>query len=213
MSTLTGTHGSPKTGGRFSARVLTVTGMFSAIAIVLMLFEIPLWFAPNFYKIDFSEVPVLIGAFTFGPIVGVTIELIKILVNLLINGTTTAGIGELANFLIGSALVIPSAIIYQKKKNLKGATIGLIVGTVMLIIVGSLLNAYVLLPAYSKAFHMPIDALVGMGTAVNPSINSLSTFILLAVAPFNLIKGVIVSIITILLYKKIGIIINQDSNI
>jgi len=188
----------------FGVKEIAKIGMLSAIAVILMLFEIPLWFAPGFYKIDLSEVPVLIGTFAMGPLAGVFIEIIKILLNFLINGTVTAGIGELANLLIGCAIIIPSGLVYKKIRTRKGALIGMAAGTVAMTVVGCLLNAYVLLPIYAKAFQMPIEALVGMGTAVNPAITSLSTFVLLAVAPFNLLKGIIVSAVTLLLYKKIS---------
>ena len=210
MLSVTKNQSKKKTGSTFSIRSLTVIGVLSAIAIVLMLFDIPLGFLPSFYKIDFSEVPVLIGSFALGPVAGVMIEFIKILLNLLINGTDTAGIGELANFFIGCSIVVPASIIYSRKKTKKGAVLGLVIGTLLLTIVGSLLNAYILLPAYGAAFHMPIDRLIAMGTAINPSINSMSTFILLAVVPFNLLKGVLVSIITILLYKKLSPIIKGN---
>lgn len=190
-----------------SSRGVTTIAMLSAISVILMLFEIPLWFAPSFYKIDLSEVPVLIGAFALGPVAGVVIELIKNLLNLLLNGTITAFVGEFANFLIGCALVVPAAMLYQSKKSRNSAAIGLVAGTIFMAAVGSVLNAYLLLPVYAKAFQMPMDALVAMGTAVNPSIKSLSSFILLAVTPFNLLKGILVSLITLLLYKRVSRVI------
>lgn len=179
-------------------------GMLAAIATVLMLFEIPLPFAPSFYEIDFSEVPVLIGCFVMGPVAGAVIELVKILINLLINGTATAGVGEFANLCIGCAFVVPAGIIYRKMRSRKGALIGMVTGTLLMTFVGCFLNAYLLLPTYAKAFEMPIDALVGMGTAVNPMVNSLLTFVVFAVAPFNLLKGFLVSAIVFLIYKKIS---------
>lgn len=187
-------------------------GMLGAIAVVLMLFEIPLPFAPSFYEIDFSEVPVLIGAFTMGPVAGALIELVKILINFIITGTDTAGVGELANFLIGCGLCIPAALIYRKFHSRKGAIAGMLTGTVVMTFLGCFLNAYVLLPAYAKAFQMPIDALVGMGTAVNGNINSLLTFVMFAVAPFNLLKGVLVSLVVFLIYKKISPILRIGRN-
>ncbi|MDF2544740.1 MAG: putative rane protein [Herbinix sp.] len=207
MTTMSRTQSKGNENSILKVRALTVIGMLSAISMVLMMFKIPLGFAPNFYTIDLSEVPVLIGAFTLGPLAGVIIELIKNLLNLAINGTMTAGIGEIANFLIGCALVIPSALIYKRRQTKKSAIVGLVVGTIALIVIGCVLNAYVLLPVYGKAFNMPMEALVGMGTALNPAIDSLTSFVLLAVAPFNLIKGVLVSIITILLYKRLSPII------
>lgn len=193
----------------FSVRALVQIGMLAAIAIVLMLFDIPLPFAPSFYKIDFSEVPVLIGCFAMGPAAGAAIEFVKILLNFAVNGTTTAGIGELSNFVLGCALVLPAGIIYKKNHNRRGAMIGMAAGTVLLVILGCLINAFVLLPAYGKAFGMPVEALVGMGTAVNPHITGLSTFVLLAVAPFNLLKGVLDSLIVLLIYKKISPILKM----
>ena len=185
-------------------RMMAQMGMLSDIAVVLMLFEIPLPFAPSFYEIDFSEVPVLIGCFTMGPLAGAIIELLKILLNFAINGTATAGVGEVANFLIGCAFVIPAAVIYKKKRTRTGAIIGMVTGTLFMTFIGCFLNAFVLLPTYAKAFGMPIDALVGMGTAVNSHITSLTTFVIFAVAPFNLLKGFLVSLIVFLIYKKIS---------
>lgn len=193
-----------RTQARISVRTTVKIGMLAAISVVLMLFEIPLPFAPSFYEIDFSEVPVLIGAFAMGPVAGAAIELVKILLNLVITGTDTAGVGELANFIIGCSLCLPAAIVYKRKKRRKGAMIGMAAGTALMVVIGCLINAYVMLPAYSAAFGLPIDALVQMGTAVNPSITSLSTFVIFAVAPFNLLKAVLVSLIVLLIYKKIS---------
>lgn len=192
-----------------TTKTMVQIGLLSAAAIVLMLFEIPLWFAPPFYKIDFSEVPVIVGALALGPIAGVLIELIKIMLNFLIDGTLTAGVGELANFLIGSALVVPPAMIYKKNKTRKSAMIGLAVGTIFMTALGCVLNAYLLLPAYATAFQWDIEKLIAMGTAVNPNINSLWTFIFFAVAPFNLLKGLLVSVITLVIYKRISIILKN----
>ena len=197
---------------RMSVKMVTKIGMLGALSTILMLFEIPLPFAPSFYELDFSEVPVLIGAFAMGPAAGALTELVKILLNFIINGTDTAGVGELANFLIGCSLCIPASVIYRKLHTRTGAIIGMLTGTVLMAAVGCVLNAYVLLPAYSVAFQMPLDALVAMGTAVNSSVDSLLTFVLFAVAPFNLLKGVLVSAIVFLIYKKISPILKMGAN-
>lgn len=194
----------PKSQPRLSVRTIAQISMLSAIAIVLMLFQMPLPFTPSFYQIDFSEVPVLVGAFVMGPLAGVVIELVKILLNFVVNGTSTAGVGEAANFLVGCALCIPAGIIYKRNKTRKGALIGLAAGTITMTVVGCVLNAFVLLPVYAKAFQMPIATLIEMGTAVNKGISGMSTFILYAVAPFNLLKGALVSFIVLLIYKKIS---------
>ena len=121
----------------------------------------------------------------------------------MINGTVTAGVGEIANFLIGCSMIVPAGIIYKKMHTRKGAIIGMLFGTVFMAVIGCFINAFVLLPTYAKAFGMPIDALVGMGSAINPKITDLTTFVIFATAPFNLLKGVLVSVIVFLIYKKI----------
>lgn len=191
-------------------KTMVQIGMLGAVSVVLMMFEIPLWFAPSFYKLDFSEVPVLIGTFAMGPLAGAAIEFIKILLHLLFKGTTTAGVGDFANFLIGCALVVPAGILYQRKKTRKNAVLGLILGTAIMVVIGSALNALVLLPTYAKAFGMPMDALVGMGSAINPAITNVTTFAMFAVAPFNLLKGVTVSVITMILYKYVSPLLKSN---
>lgn len=184
-------------------RKMVSISMLGAVAVILMLFEFPLPFLPPFYKIDASELPVLIGAFAMGPLAGVAIELIKILLNLLFDGTTTVFVGEFANFLIGCSYVVPAALVYYRHKSKKRAVLGLVLGTLLCTVVGCLLNAFLLLPAYSKAFHMEMDALIAMGTAANQAVDSLFTFVLFATAPLNLLKCSIVSVITMLIYKPV----------
>ncbi len=200
----TQTNAAMKNESRVGVRTMVKIGMLSAVAVVLMAFEIPLPFAPAFYKIDFSEVPVLVGCFAMGPLAGAAIELVKILLHVVIQGTQTAGVGDVANFLIGCALCVPAGIIYKRSHTRKGALAGMAAGTIFMTAVGCILNAYVLLPVYATAFGMPMDALVEMGTAVNGSITSVFTFVLFAVAPFNILKGVLVSAIVFIIYKKIS---------
>lgn len=194
---------------RGNAKKITQIGMMGAIAMVLMLFEMPLPFFPSFYEMDLSEVPVLIGAFTMGPVAGILIELVKILLNLLINGTITAGVGEFANFVIGCGLCVPAALVYRKFHTKAGALAGLISGTVIMTILSCFINAYVVLPLYMKAFGWDASVLVGMGNAVNGNITSMLTFVLFAVAPFNLIKGILASTVVMLIYKRISPILKQ----
>ena len=197
--TKTLTNADAKIQPKLGVKALVQIGMLSAIAIILMMFEIPLPFAPTFYKIDLSEVPVLVGCFAMGPMAGVLVELVKILLNFVMTGTSTAGVGEIANFIIGCSFCVPAGLIYRKNRTRKSALIGMAAGTLLMIV-----NGFVLLPTYAKAFGMPIDALVGMGTAVNSHITSLSTFVMFAVAPFNLVKGIVVSLVVFLIYKKIS---------
>ena len=194
----------------FTIRNIAIMAMMSALAAVLMIFEFPLPFiAPPFYKLDLSEVPILIGAFMMGPVAGVIIEMIKILLNLLMDGTTTAFVGEFANFSIGCALIVPASIIYRRHKTRKTAIIGMIVGSIFMAIIGIFINAYVMLPFFSQTV-MPMENIIAMGTAIHPSIDNVLTFCLLTVAPFNVLKGVLVSIITIVIYKKISILLKGN---
>lgn len=193
-----------------NVRTMAQIGMLGAVAMVLMFFEIPLWFAPPFYKIDLSELPVLIGCFAMGPVAGVLIELVKILLYVVVHGTTTAGVGDIANFLIGCSFIVPAGLIYRRMMTKKGALIGMTVGTVVMTVLGCVLNAYVLLPFYATAFGMPMDALVQMGTAVNASIKDVFGFVMLAVVPFNILKGILVSALTLALYKNIRPILRRS---
>ena len=129
---------------------------------------------------------------------------------MVMKGTTTAGVGELANFLIGCAFVMPAAWIYKTQKTKKNAMIGMAVGTVFLAAAGGLLNAFVLLPAYGKAFGMPIETFIQMGSAVHSSVNGLLTFALLIIAPFNIFKYALTSLIVFVIYKKIRVVLKGD---
>ncbi|MBQ9990385.1 MAG: ECF transporter S component [Lachnospiraceae bacterium] len=190
-----------------STRKIAMIGMFSAIAAVLMFFEVPMPFAPSFYKIDLSELPVLIAAYAFGPVAGVLVEFVKIVLNLLTDSTTTAFVGELANFAVGCSFVLPASILYTFKKSKKQALVSCVAGTLTMTVFGSAFNAVYLLPKFAELYGMPLEAIVGMGTAINPAITDVSSLVLMAVVPLNLLKGSIVSLLTILIYKKLSTII------
>ena len=182
-----------------------IMAMLSAIAVILMYFDFPIPFiAPGFYKIDFSEIPVLIGSFMLGPCAGVIIEAVKVILHFCMKGTTTAFVGDFANFILGCMYVVPAAIIYHTKKTRKIAMISLIAGGVILVIAGMLLNAWYLLPKYSELYGIPLDVLIAMGTKVNASITDVFSFVALAVAPFNIIKALIDGIVTVILYKYLS---------
>ncbi len=191
-------------------RKLVVIAMLSSLATILMLFEIPLPFiAPPFYKIDFSEVPVLIGAFALDPLSGVIIEAIKILLNFILNSTTTGGIGEIANFVIGCAYILPASIIYKRKKTKGNAILSMVIATVTMAVLSIFINAYVMIPFYTN--FTPLEQIIEMGKNIIPLITNTFTFCVFCVAPFNLIKGVLVSIITTLIYKPLSRIIHPKS--
>ncbi len=193
-----------------STRKITLIGVFSAIAFILMLLEFPVPFAPAFYELDFSEIPVLVGTFAFGPVAGVMIEFCKILLKLVFKGTSTAFVGDLANFIIGCSFILPASILYVNKKTKKTAVIGSVTGTVCMTVFGTAFNAVYLLPKFAQLYGMPLDAIVGMGTAINPAINSVVTLVIFAVAPLNILKGGSVSVVTMLVYKKLSPILKES---
>jgi len=188
-------------------RRITVTAVLTAMAVVLMYLEISLPLMPPFLKFDFSEIPVLIGSFALGPVFGVVIELLKNLIHLPFSGT--AGIGELSNFLTGCIYVVTAGVIYDRHRTMKGAIVSMLTATLMLALIAIPLNAYVTLPLYGTVLNFSTEAIVGMSAAVNPLIKSKWTLILWGFVPFNLFKGLLVAMITFVVYKPISNIIKR----
>ncbi len=188
---------------------LVKIAILSAVATVIMLleFSVPI-IAPKFYKLDLSEAVILIGGFAMGPFSALIMELVKNILNLMINSTVTGGIGELANFLTGAAFTVTASFIYKYHKTIKGALISCIVGIVSLTALSAVINYFVVIPAYASIMTSGIDEIVKMGAAVNSSVNSLLDFVLICVVPFNLLKGIACSLITFLLYKRVSPILH-----
>ena len=188
-----------------AARRVSIIGICAAIATVLHMLDFPLLFlAPEFYKLDFSELPVMLCGFYLGPSATVICEAVKILLKLLLKGTSTAFVGDFANFAVGCSLVLPATVIYHLRKSKRSAVIGLVVGTVILTIFGSAFNAIYLLPKFSQLYGLELSAIIAMGSKINAGIQDITTFVMLAVAPLNLIKGAAVSVLTMLLYKRMA---------
>ena len=193
-----------------STRKMAMIGMFSAIAAILHIMDFALPFiAPPFYKLDFSELPALIGAYAFGPFAGVMIEFLKILLKLIFKGTSTAFVGDLANFAVGCSFILPASVIYDFNKKKKTAILSCVVGTIVLTDFGTMFNALYLIPAFSALYGLGIEEIIAMGTSINKGITDLTSFVIIAVAPLNLIKGSVVSLITLLVYKKISPILKS----
>jgi riboflavin transporter FmnP len=174
--------------------------LMGVISLIIMFFEISLPIFPSFLKIDLSDIPALITGFALGPVAGVLVELIKNLLHLL--RTSTGGIGELGNFLVGAAYVLPAALYYKQHRNKKGALVGMGLGTLGMGIMGGLANYFILLPFYET--FMPIEIIVDMAAAVNHLVVDLRTLIYYTIIPFNLLKGILVALVTLPLYKKIA---------
>ena len=188
-----------------AARRVSIIGICAAIATVLHILDFPLLFiAPEFYKLDFSELPVMLCGFYLGPSATVACEGVKILLKLLLKGTSTAFVGDFANFAVGCSLVLPATLIYHLDKSKKSAVIGLILGTLILTVFGSIFNAIYLLPKFSELFGLPLDTIIAMGSAIHPAVADLPTFVALCVAPLNLLKGGAISVLTLLLYKRVA---------
>jgi len=188
----------------FTSSKIAKAGIFSALSFILYMFlKFPLPFFPSFLEFNFSDLPALIGGFMLGPIYGGIIVLIKVLIKLPF--TSTTGVGEFADLLIGWAYIIPASIIYKRNKNIKGAVIALIVGSISSIIMSMIANRYILIPFYS--LFLTFETIVGMCKAIFENIttaNFYSYYLFLSVLPFNLLRCVIISLLTFLLYKKIS---------
>lgn len=182
-----------------------VCAMFSAIAVVLMFFfEFALPFLPPYLKVDFGELPALIAAFVLGPWWGVLVCLMKNLICL--TTTATGGVGELANFIIGAVFVFFAGFIYKKNKRKQTAVMGCLIGTVIASIISFFVNYFITYPFYS-AVMMPYEVIIGMYSAICPYANTLIKGLLIFNLPLTFVKDIIISIVTILVYKKISPVI------
>ena len=191
-----------------TTRNLVKISVLGAIGMILMFFDLSVGFAPPFLKLDISDMPGLIGAFAMGPMAGVIIQFLKNILSLLIEGTATGGVGELSNFIVGSVFVYSAGFIYYKKKDYLHAVIGLAIGIVLMTLVASLSNYFIVFPLYSKVM-IPLDKIVEMAASVNTFVVDYKTLILYAVVPFNLLKGLVVSAVTLLLYKRVSPILHK----
>ena len=184
-----------------NTRKLVLTGIFSAIAFLLMLLEFPLAFIiPDFIKFDFSEIPALICGFSAGPLWGGAVCLIKNLIHLTM--TTTGGAGELANFLLGACFVVPAGFIYKFNRTKKGALMGCLAGSALGAIVSFPVNLFLTYPVYSK--FLPIDAILELYRMFVPQIETLNQALLIFNLPFTFVKFLIDAIITFFIYKRIS---------
>ncbi len=190
----------------FKTRNLAMIGMLSAVAFILMFLDFSVPLMPSFIKMDLSELPALIGAFAMGPIEGVLICLIKNVLHLL--RTTTGGVGELSNFILGATFVAVAGIFYKVKKGRKSAIIGSLVGAVAMALISIVSNYYLVYPFYTN--FMPMDAIIGAYQAINPNVNGLLQALVMFNMPFTFIKAMCSVIITFLIYKRISPIIKGN---
>ncbi len=188
---------------QMNVRTITMTGLFGALSAVLMMFSFNVPLMPSFIKMDFSELPALIAAFSMGPISGMMVCLVKNLINLMFS--TTGGVGELSNFILGCAFVVPAGLIYKKSKSKKSAFIGALVGDVFMAVFSVASNYFIVYPVYTM--FMPMDAILGMYQAIYSGADTLLKALLIFNMPFTFIKGLCSVVITFIIYKHISPII------
>lgn len=188
---------------------LTIIAMFSAISAVLMVFEIQLPFSPSFVKFDFSDLPVMLGGFLIGPFAGGIIVFMKILLHFLLNGTTSFFVGDLSNLLLTLSFVLPASFIYQQKKTKKTTIQGLLVSIICTSLLAIIFNLFLIFPLYLKVLNLKMVDLINMIHVVNPLVKDVFTMIVFSLLPFNLFKYSIVSMITMLSYKKLSILFKE----
>ena len=203
------TTGRTKTGMSSRVRFITVTAMLSAISFVLMYFEFPIPIMPVFIKFDFSDLPALIGTFAYGPLCGVIVCLIKNLLHLMDSNSML--VGELSNFILGAAFVIPAGLIYKFKKTKKSALIGGITGAVFMGVFCVFSNYFIVYPVYYQV-AMPEEAILGMYQAILPSMKSILQSLIVFNLPFTVVKGLISVAITMLVYKPLSPILKGRYN-
>lgn len=192
---------------RSNVRYLAKISLLAAIAAIIMFIETPLPFLPAFLKLDFSELPALLAAFSLGPAASVYVGLIKNLLHL--PSTQTGGVGEMANFLIGCAFTVPAGWIYAQNKTRQNAAAALLAGGLAMTLAASLLNYWLLIPLYLLVLGIPHTAIIALGHAANPQIIDLPTFVAYGIIPFNLIKAAMLSGVVLLVYKRVSPLLHK----
>lgn len=192
-----------------TTRKITVAAMLSAVAFVLMFIEVSLpMLIPSFVKLDISDLPALLGTFALGPVYGAAIELVKNLLHIVIKGTSSNGVGELCNVVLGAVFAVTAGLIYRFNKTRKGAILGSLIGAAVMAIVSVPLNYFVVYPAYVVFYNMPLEAIIGMYQAILPSADSLIKCLVIFNLPFTFCKGLIDAILCFLIYKPLSPILH-----
>lgn len=200
-------QGAVKNKKSISTQTLVKIAILSAVAYLLMFISLPIpGLFPDFLKIDISDIPGIFGGMALGPVAGFIIISIKNLLQA-ITASFTGGVGELANTIIGGTYVFILCYSYKRRSDIKGILVGFVLGTIGMTIMGAVMNYFVMMPLYGKL--MGLDAIISMGSVINPKVNDLLSFVLWMIVPFNIIKAVIMSIVTLPLYKKMGKLIKK----
>lgn len=187
---------------------LTKVAVLGVLAFFIMSFEFPLPFFASFLKIDFGDIPALLAGFALGPWAGAGVEVLKNILHAIFKNQT-AFIGEAANLLTGILFVVPASYVYWINKNRNTAVTGMLLGTVAMAIGMSIANYYIFIPLYQKVLNIPMDVIVSLGTKANPRIVDLKTLIVYSILPFNILKGLLLSLVTLLIYKRLSFLLHR----
>ena len=186
-------------------RQMIIAAVFGAVAFVLMYFSFSVPILSPFAEFDASPLPEIIGGFVLGPVGTVAIVVVKLLLKLLMKGTSTMLTGELSNLLLSLAYALPAVLYYRRHRTKTGALVGLVIGTACEVVMGVLTNLYIVFPLYINLYDMSWDAIVSMCSAVNPWIKDVPTMIAFSVVPFNLVSRGVISVVTMMVYKKLSV--------
>ncbi len=196
-----------KKGKQLPVQYLTRIAVLGALSVILFMIEIPVI---AFYKLDLSTLPALLGAFSMGPLPGLAILLIKDLLGML--KSSSMYVGELADFIMGAAFILPASLMYRRNKTRKTALLGMLTGTLCMIVVAILVNWKIVIPFYMTAFNMPMESIVAMAQGAMPFVDTEWKLLLYVTAPFNLLKGIVLSALTYVLYKRLSPLLHVRKN-
>ncbi len=189
---------------RMKVKKIAFIGLMGAVSAVLMLLRFPIPFMPPFLSFDLSGVMEMMGGLMFGPMEALCIIVVKILLQLVMQGSMSLGTGELQNFILSSAYVLPAVLIYHRKKTKKSAIIGMTVSSVIVAVVAVITNLYLIIPFYVKLFGMSMGDIISMCSAVNPAMKDTVSLVIFGLVPFNLIKYGATSVVTFIIYKRLS---------
>lgn len=189
---------------RMKVKKIAFIGLMGAVSAVLMLLRFPIPFMPPFLSFDLSGVMEMMGGLMFGPMEALCIIVVKILLQLVMQGSMSLGTGELQNFILSSAYVLPAVLIYHRKKTKKSAIVGMTVSSVIVAVVAVITNLYLIIPFYVKLFGMSMDDIISMCSVVNPAMKDTVSLVIFGLVPFNLIKYGATSVVTFIIYKRLS---------
>ena len=193
---------------RVSIKVIAATGLLTAVAVVLQYIELAIPIMPSFIKLDFSDIPELIGAVFFGPVIGIVIAFLKNLIHMLVS--QSGFVGELSNFLLGASFALTAGIVYRVKKGIPGVILAGILGSVEMALISVPTNYFLIYPLYYNVMGFPKEAVLGMYKVLMPSIEGIPDGLLIFNLPFTLVKGLICTVFTVIVYKPLRLILKTD---